>query len=356
MNPPEVNQLQFFTRTRDIWDAMYQDCENAKKSIFLEQYILERDEVGERFLKLFAQKAAEGLLIRLVIDAVGSGNFDSSEHVKAIIEKEGVVEIFNPKKRFLFGHLFPRDHCKTMLIDDEIAYTGSACMSASMREWRDTQVRFTGSLIDDVKRSIHHIDLGRYTRWKTAFHRRDKTERPFKYVVNRPYLRNPIYKELLDAVKAAKSEIILVTPYLLLPDHLRRMLKLAARRGVKITVMMSEKGDVAFADLVARSYFPALMKRKINLLLYRPTVLHAKYMIVDDTWATVGSTNLDYLSLFRNREGNLIIRDRDAIQTLKEHFAQDCTDAFKVDGEYLRQLPWWYRVLGYLGRMFKRYL
>lgn len=335
---------------------MYEDCSAARTSIFLEQYILNRDEAGNRFLKLFADKAAQGLDVRLVLDAVGSGNFADDPEILAISDNGGRVEIFNPKRGAIFGHLFPRDHCKTMLIDNQIAYTGSACMSIEMEDWRDTQVRITGPVVEDVRQTTLNIDLGRHTRWKSVFRRRQRFNDALYYIVNKPYMRNPIYKELLEAIRGAKTHISMVTPYLLLPQYLRRALKHAVRRGVRVTIMVSEVGDVPFADLVSRSYFPGLLRRRFKIMLYQATTLHAKYMIVDDNWATMGSTNLDYLSLLRNRESNLIIRDKAVVAVLQAHFEADMAQSREVTRAYLKSLPLWYRALGLLGRVFKRFL
>lgn len=350
IQPPAVTDdpaCRFYYTTVEAWDAMYEACSQAQTSIEFEQYILLDDDVGARFLDLFAAKAASGVKIRLLLDNIGSMGIESSPRLKKIIEAGGKVEFYNRMRIFnLFfpSTWYPRNHSKTMLIDDQVAFVGGVCLSEEMRTWHDLHMRLAGDVIQDIKAAFSGLP----TR---------TTDKSFRYILSRPRLRhNPLYEELLLMTKQARSSIRMVSPYVILPWRLRRALYKAIARGVDVRIMLSEKTDVPLADYVTRSYFPKLLRKGVKFYLYTPTMLHAKYVVIDDAWATIGSTNMDYLSLQHNREANVIVRNRDSIATLRAHFDEDLDFCSPVTDEYCRTLPLYQRVIGWLGRPFKRVL
>ncbi len=352
--------MTFYYRTSDIWDAMYADCEAAKTSIEFEQYIIMDDSAGKRFLELFATKAVQGVRVRLMFDGIGSRGILISPHLDKIRKAGGEVHFYNPLhsyRAFNPRRWLPRSHVKTMLIDGRIAHTGSACLWEIMEHWHELHCRFTGIGVADVAR--HFAQIWEAEEKDERIHGTNPADLTAKagYAVSAPALHiNPIYKQLLTQIKAAKSSVRLVTPYFLPPHRLRRALIKAARRGVRVEILMSAKTDVPLADHVSHSYFPGLLRHGIKLFLYPFQVLHAKYAIIDDAWATVGSTNMDYLSLLKNREANLIIRDHAALVDLRAASDAYLRDARTADMQYVHSIPWNQRLAGYLGRCVKEVL
>lgn len=353
-------QLEFFIHTCDVWDAMYEDCRRARHSIEFEQYILRDDQAGNRFLRLFADKAAEGVNVRLMLDRFGSRRLISSPLIRDIRAAGGTVEFYNAvgwRNLFRPSTWFPRNHTKTMLLDDRIVYLGSACLAEHMQYWRDTQIRFTGAMVEDVRQDFAQLWDRSLQTIKRLKARSVDAGRAFRYVVAHPrFFFSPIYREMLNEINAAEREVYLVAPYFLPPRLLRRAMRRAVERGVNVKVMMGEHTDVPIADHVSRTYFEKLMGYGIRLFLYRRSVLHAKYVVVDDHWATIGSSNLDYLSLLRNREANIIIRDPDTVAELKRHFENDMLECREIRPGYFKEIPLRYRLVGYLGRSIKRIL
>ena len=238
------------------------------------------------------------------------------------------------------GKWFPRNHRKNLIIDSKIAYIGSVCMAEHMRDWRDTHTKFTGGLVAKV-------EAARKPKYKNHVSRHHG---PYDYIaVSARLNRNELYKQLLQKIHSAEKDIRLVTPYFLPPRKLLKALGNAVKRGVTVQVMMGAKSDIRLADIVSRSYLPRLFKLGIDVVLYEANLLHAKYMMVDHDWATVGSTNLDYLSLLRNKEANIIIYDEEKIAELHGHYDNDLTSSENISLDYYRRLPWAYRVLGKLG-------
>jgi cardiolipin synthase len=352
--------VRFYTTPFQTWDAMLEDCRAATRSIEMEQYILADDAIGHAFLDLFLEKLRSGVAVRLLLDRIGSRDVHGSVRIKNIVEAGGQVRFYNPPNMsdfFTPTRWFPRNHTKTLLIDSEIAYIGGVCLEAPMADWRDLQIRFTGPAVAPIEARFSLERIKWRTRAKNWVRRDVDAGLPLEYVVHRPHLGpNPIYRRLVRAIRNAKTSVRLVTPYFLPPYGLRRAMRLAARRGVKVQVMMSKETDAIIADCVSHSYFPWMYRNKIGISLFTATMLHAKYAIVDDSWATIGSSNLDYLSLKHNREANVIIRDPAIIRKLHGQFDADLKDCIEADKDYWHNLPLLHRMLGYLGRAMKKIL
>lgn len=354
---PKNTDIAFFSDTAAAWDALYADCAQAEQSIDIEQYIFTGDETGQRFLDLFIDKARQGVQVRLLLDGIGSRGMILNDKTAALRAAGGVVKFYNIiswRKLLSPSKWLPRNHNKVMLIDNRIAHVSSAGLLQMMRGWRELHARCTGALAADIGEYFVKLWQKGGRRYRAPSISGQNAEAPYRFVVSEPRLRRGlVYKELLAQVARAQKNVFLVAPYFLPPLRLRRAMKKAALRGVDVRVITSEKTDVHLADCVSRSYFPALQRKRLRLFLHHRTVLHAKYACVDGDWAMVGSTNLDYLSLLRNREANIIIRDRDAIARLEKIFHETLGDCHAFDKDYWRRLPFYYKLTGYLGRMIR---
>lgn len=351
---PVDQKFQYFYRTGDVWEAMFRECEQAEESILMEQYIFEADEIGVRFLELFASKAAQGINVRLIVDGVGSHALKNSVWLEKIRKAGGAICFFNDidmNKIFLPARWFPRNHSKVLVVDSKIAYVGSACIAHSMADWRDVQVRIEDSLVKDIQDGFERT-------WgltaKSILRPAREVASPLRgggtrYVIaGGKFKYNILYKELLHRIRHAKKQVCMVTPYFMPPFLLRRVLRKAARRGVKVQIMVSEKTDVRIADYMARLYYPKMLRAGIHIYHFDRTVLHAKYVLIDGEWATVGSTNIDYLSLLRNREANIIIEDPRHIDLLQKHFDEDTADCKEAKVDDYREITWIHDALNFI--------
>jgi len=354
------NKLDFYHSPHAAWQAMYDDCEQATSSIDFEQYIINDDKIGQRFLQLFARKARQGVAIRLMLDAVGSRTLAASPLLDKIRRHGGKILFFNQlrgRKLFCPSMWLPRNHAKTMIIDARIGYTGGVCIADHMGQWRDMHMRVMGALPRDMTHDFSAFWMSVTRRWQ--FYRRPpfKPRAALQYIAKHPMLKlNPVYREMLKAIRTATKRVYIVSPYFLPPFRLRRVLYAAARRGVDVQVLMSNVSDVHMVDKVARSYFPKMLRRGIKIFLYKPSVLHAKYTIIDDDWASVGSMNIDQLSITHNREANIMIRDAATIEQLVAQFRKDVADSAPATLGSWYRLPLFDRIIGRLGRAFRRVL
>lgn len=318
--------VELFTHIQPLWQRMYEDCAAATESIYFEQYILSHDEIGTTFLKLFERKAREGVKLHLTFDYIGSRDIYSSELVEAIRAGGGRVRFYNvlrPRDILRPKRWLPRNHCKTLIVDGRIAYVGSACVADSMKDWRDFHLRLSDMTVPGLMQG-----------------KGDAAASDYRYLTHNPRQKpNPIYDEFLRNIGAAQESVYIVTPYFFPPYAVRRAMRDAAKRGVNVTIMLSKKTDVPLLSFFTRSYFPWLINRGIKIVFYTQSVLHAKYAVIDSKWAMLGSTNVDYLSLRYNREGNLIITDPHCVGSLKGIFEMDmgsCEKADKDPGIFLR--------------------
>lgn len=352
---------RFFKTPLETWQAMYEDCQGARYSIEFEQYIFERDELGERFMELFIRKAREGVRVFLLLDKFGSLSTYFSPRVRELRRSGGRVYFFNP---IGWWHLlrpwkwFPRTHAKTMLIDSRIVYSGGVCFDAAMKHWRDTHIRITGPVAQEVRRAFDHL-------WQ-RFHGGPSPavgEAPpviahgFRFATSAATTRrNAIYRQMAERIRHARYSITITSPFFIPSRRLLALLSHAARRGVEVMVLVSEVSDVRLADFVTQSYFGRLLKSGIRVFLYRGTVLHGKVVVVDEEWATMGSMNMDYLSLFRNRETNLIITESAAVAELAQHFREDLRQSVEVTPAAWQKWPWHARIIGHAGRWLRSFL
>ncbi|HET8727080.1 MAG TPA: phospholipase D-like domain-containing protein [Alphaproteobacteria bacterium] len=353
------HRWQFFLRAGEAWEAMYVDCAAARSSIDFEQYIMRDDDCGRRFTDLLAEKARAAVRVRLLCDMLGSHDFYNSEVPDRMRAAGCDVRFYNPMSPWRIARLpswSRRDHRKMTLVDGALAHIGGVCIDSTMSEWRDTHVRIAGPVGVEVGRAFerlwNHMD-GR----TQAAELRPVGQEDFAFLTNEPHTRrNAIYRHVLAAIARARHYIFLTTPYYV-PDHrFFRHLRRACRRGVDVRLLMPNHPDHPIVDKVSRSYWGPALKAGIRIFAYEPTMIHAKTIVIDDRWATVGSSNLDYLSFFRNQEGNLIVTKRAFALDLKHQFLEDLESAREVSLEEWRNRPFTDKIAGLIGRPIKKFL
>jgi cardiolipin synthase A/B len=339
MSDIQRTRIEFYSQTREAWEVMYEDCAKAAQSIEFEQYIIRNDGIGRQFMTLFAGKARDGVRVNLLLDRVGSRDLYGSDLVADVVKSGGAVNFYNSigwLNLFAPSTWLPRNHSKVLIVDSEIAHIGSICIADYMAQWRELHARIGGGLAS-----------------KIAGEAADDPD--FDYIVAKPRLTpRPIYRELLARINGAKASICIATPYFLAPRRLRTALWKAARRGVNVRIIVTDITDVPFALYVSRTYFPNLLKEGIRLFSYNGTVYHAKYSVIDGQWATMGSVNLDYLSLLENREANIVTTHGGTIRQLENRFLDDLAHCAEIRPDFWSDIPLREKIIGYLGRLVKR--
>jgi cardiolipin synthase len=345
---------------REAWAAMLDDCAHATQRIEMEQYILQNDEAGASFIRLFIDKARQGVQVSILCDEVGSAVLVHSPLVKELRNAGGVIEFYNSLKWIDLlkpRRVFPRTHLKVLAVDGKIAYVGSVCMDNRMRDWRDTHIRVTGPVVQQVCAALAH-NRNTAKRLRISFRRaplpEETTAESFSFLQNEPsFFRHPIYQLILRHIYAAERRVLIASAYFVPTRRLRRFLCNATDRGVEVIVLVPARSDARVADWACISYAASLLKSGVRLFLYQPTMMHTKAVMIDGVWATCGSCNLDPLSFFHNREANLILRDTAAIAQMESDFQADLAKSRELTMDYIRTMPWWERAVCHLARVMR---
>lgn len=325
---------KLYSNTHEAWEAMYSDCEKAKKTIDWEIFIFDVDEIGRRFIDLLKRKSQEGVKVRLLLDMEGSYQFFISPLPEELKRLGIEVIFFNPISPWRIAHFtagFFRDHKKLLIIDDKIVHTGGVNLRDSMKSWRDSNVRLHGELAEEANfifsRMWRIVEQGKFL----PFHRQPFFVKNFAFRTNSPHVRQRfIYNELIESIRNARKYVYLTTAYFVPDIRLMRVLRLASKRGIDVRILVPRVSNYRTVDFAAESHFTMLLKAGVKIYRYTDSMLHAKTAVIDREWATVGSFNLDGRGFTFNYELNVVSNSHDFALELEEIFMKDLQHAQQV--------------------------
>ena len=356
------NHLSLLHRGAEFFPALIHAIDAANVEIYLETYIFAVDDTANQVRDALIRAASRGVMVYVLVDWLGTGK-STVALLQAEFEPSGVHFVaFNP----WFQRGIARTHRKIVVIDQRLAFLGGLNINddlisdddSGMRlpapRW-DFAVSIIGPLVDDVhaevitqwKRQSSQTlrrRLGHIRQWY-ASRLNVQQEVAEAALVVRDNLRNrvAIERQLLQALGRAHHSAVLVTPYFAPGRKLRHAMLHAAMRGVDITLLIGV-GQFVMQDAVAQSFYPRFIHAGIRLVEYRATQLHAKAAVVDDAWATLGSSNFDGLSLFVNHEANIIVRDANFSMVLRDTIARGVAEGTIITAEDVAQFSWLRRV------------
>lgn len=314
------------------FQIMLQDLMNARKYIYLEYFIIEEGIMWNSILEILEKKVKEGLDVRVMYDDVGSAFALPGRYNRDLKEKGIKCVVFN---RYvpLFSTIFNnRDHRKILVIDGEIAYTGGINFADEYINekqrfgyWKDNGVRIEG-------RAVHSMTMMFLQMWN-AFSK-DKLDyenfppAPGIQKGSRglvlPYSDHPLDREYvgenvyLNLINTASRYIYFFTPYLIIDNELATALILAAKRGVDVKIITPGIPDKKTVFLVTQSYYQQLVEGGVRIYQFRPGFIHSKCAVCDDRYATVGTINLDFRSLYHHFENGIFLYDCDTILDIRK--------------------------------------
>ncbi|MDP3962718.1 MAG: phospholipase D-like domain-containing protein [bacterium] len=354
-----------YTANPKAWKAMLQACENAEESIDLEQFIFMADEIGNKFIEVCTRKAREGVKVRFLWDAAGSFTFFGSSMVEDLKNK-GIELVF-------FKTLFPgfftihdyrswyfRNHRRTLVIDGKTGFTGSICISKEMKEWRDTHVKIEGPVVEDMKKAFERMldrAHGKRVPRRIPEKRSGGVDHEFEYITNTPMGRNRrLYNRIVEALRNADKYIYITTPYFVPTHRIARILRQAAHHGVDVKIIIPEKSDYPIVDLGARTFFHSLLWSGVKIYLYKGKMMHSKTVVVDDKWASVGTLNIDHISLLYNFEANLVTKNRHFAEELSSHFAHDLQSSQEITYEEWKNISFVKKIVLFFVKFIRGFL
>lgn len=339
MHNSDVLYFQFYHDPLKYYLAVLQDIEKAKKYIYIETYKFSLGPIGEKFKLALLKKAKEGVEIKLLMDSWGSTVSYSffSELINAGAEVRYFKKIRISFDFFTKNHR--RDHRKIIAIDDEITYMGSANITDHSINWRESIIRINGNITKEFKK----IFLENWRIYNKYFY--DKiVSTQIIYYHNYEIIRDvpstllqPTRKRFLELIQNAKSEIIIETPYFLPGSVVRKAIKEAGMRGVKVTIIMPKRSDVGAVDLLRTRYLGQIYGPNVEILYYIPQNLHAKLCIVDKSIFFIGSANFDYRSFRFQYEISLVGKNKSLISKLLQHVEETKKDCEAFDYEFWKK-------------------
>lgn len=357
---PSETRWSLYTSPTTTWEAIFAACKQATQSIDLEQFIFVDDEIGRKLLDICATKAQQGVRVRLLWDGAGSFNLFGNFLISELSQKHIQVAFFNtilPRAFHNHRWWFFRNHRRSIVIDKTIAFTGSFSIWEKTKEWRDTTVRIEGSIVASIEASFE-VMWARAHNIKTDWSARAvSSEDGFSYVTNSPVPgKQFLYHRIIDAIRNARSYICITTPYFVPDRRLIRVLRLAARRNVLVQIIIPESSDHPVVDLGAESYFHVLLTAGVKIFRIKQPLIHSKSIVIDDDWATIGTMNLDSVSLHYNFEANIVSNKREFVEEIKTIFYQDLEIATEVQPHIWESRPFTQKWLEFLVRFVRTFL
>ncbi len=329
------NTITLLENGEAFFPALLEAIDAAQQEILLQTYIFAVDATGRRVADALARAAARGVEVRVLVDGFGGAAF-----VRELMDElsaAGVETLIFRRERNLFSlhrQRLRRLHRKVTVIDGRIAFVGGINiiddfdLRAPAYPRYDYAVRIEGRLLKPILTSSWH--MWRQVAWASLRHRmRGQNNAGVRSVAAgnmraafliRDNLRHraDIENAYLDAISRAHEEIVLANAYFFPGLRFRHALLAAAARGVKITLLLQGVADYPMMQYATRALYPVFLENGIRLFEYQRSILHAKVAVIDRHWATVGSSNIDPLSLMLAREANVAVLDHEFAATLAE--------------------------------------
>jgi len=326
------NGVTSFSDPLKIYNSMLDDISHAKKNIYIETFRFENDPIGIKFKNALARKAQQGVEIKLLLDAWGTGA--NTRFFKPITDAGGEIKYFK-KIRFVLNFLLAnheRNHRKLLLIDDEITYISSINISNYNMNWREFSLRLEGK----ITKTFSEVFLDNYhLKNSYKFDKRKKSEiirkGDFEIVRDVPSVRyQRIRKRFIQLIKNAEDEVFIETPYFLPTYLLSESLISAAKKGVKVNLIIPRRSDVTVVDRLRQHYLGRLFEAGVKIWYYLPTNLHSK-LFVADKWCYAGSTNFDYRSFRYMFEIGLFTPNDEVRTVITQHIKETLDDCILFD-------------------------
>ncbi|MFR4236117.1 MAG: cardiolipin synthase [Alistipes onderdonkii] len=348
--PTRYNRVGLLHNGNNAFTALIASLQRATRSIHMEYYIIRDDRIGHTIAEILIRKARAGLEVRVIYDAVGSWRL--SRKTCAACTMRGRDGGFRTDPLPVVHHArHHRNHRKIVVTDGKVAYLGGINIAKYyldgdyMGKWRDEHLRVEGDAVADLQRLFiadwarvrgEYLDSRRYI----APHGiRQRLPIQLAWAEEGPS-RLTIADAFASAIVRAHRTIRISSPYFLPPALLLDALRLAARGGVRVQVMIPSCSDSPFTDLISDSYIGDLLDAGVELYRYDNGFLHAKLLIVDEDTASVGTANMDYRSLLDNLEVTAFIRDRSVVRALSATYDDDLASCRRIARETWRPAAW----------------
>jgi cardiolipin synthase A/B len=354
-------------------NAMFAAIDAARNHVNLQSYILADDEAGARLMQALEKKVEQGVIVNVMYDSVGS--MDTKKEYFQALRDRGIATCefnpVNPIKAKGDWQINNRNHRKILVVDGRIGFTGginisgvySAGSFGSRRKnpdegWRDTHIRIAGPVVADAQK-LFIADWERYCGALAKANYQPQIPRAgsltMRLTAGEPGKGNEIYASLLSAIEHAEKSVHLTYGYFVPDPRTLETLKRAAARGVDVTLMLPGFSDFWAPLYAGRSNYDELLESGVKIYERPDALLHAKTAVIDGTWSSVGSTNLDWRSMVHNHEADVIVFSDEFGAQMERLFEDDrrasraiTLEEWRDRGPVSRFKEWFARRWGYL--------
>ena len=364
------NRLRLLQDGREAFPAMLAAVDRAQTQVLLEMYWFDSNRIGRRFAAALIAAVQRGVEVAVIYDSVGSLGADPTMFVDLASAGVHVLE-FNPvapwKKRFRLSRLTRRDHRKILVVDGVVGFTGGINIGDQWLpeeeeggDWRDDMAEIEGPAASGLVqcflatwRRLGGLPLRAGTRFGPVEAERSRASEPASKtgqkvrVISEHGYRNwhAISRAYLARIYGAERRIWISNAYFVPDRSVMRAIIRAARRGVDVRILLPGESDVKIADWASRAVWSKLMRRGVRIFLWTRGILHLKTAVIDGRWSTIGTFNLDHLSLRSNLEVNVSVLDEGFGETMEAAFVRDLSRAIEVDRRAFGFRPLGQRIL-----------
>ena len=396
------NSLKLFFSGHDKFTDLFSHIRKANNSIHLEYFNFRNDSIAGLTFDLLGEKAQQGVAVRAMYDAFG--NSSNNQPLKKVhtttIRTTGVDLVeFDPIRFPWVNHIVPRDHRKIVVIDGKTGYTGGMNIAdyyvvglEEIGEWHDIHMRLEGPVVNklqdiflrmwnkETKQQVlseHRTQVVDMTAERTPVTDKPESEVARMSLEERIGMigkrthedvdiaivdRAPgktsdaIRRMYVKALDSAEGHVQIVNPYFVPTNSVRRAIKRAIKRGVEVEIMLPAKSDIGFTPETGELVAYRLMKKGAKVYLFDGGFHHSKVMMVDSTFCTVGTANLDSRSLRYDYETNAFIFDKGTTDELGTMFERDKRNSHPLNREYWQKRSKWKKFVGWFGNLLTPFL
>ena len=341
--------VTYYSEAKDAFEAIKEALEKAESFIFMEYFIVSDGSAFDELEEILVRKVKQGVEIRLMYDDIGSIGYVNRVFARRL-QAEGInCRVFNPVVPILNLFMNHRDHRKITVIDGKVGFTGGFNLADEYFDrkhpygkWKDTGIRLEGEAVHSLTATFLEIWNGssKSPEHDEAYFRTEYRIENAKGFVH-PFADTPLDEEPLaeniyiNLASCARESLYFITPYLIITDEMERALGLAAKRGVDVRIITPGIPDKKTVYAVTRSYYGGLIAQGVRIFEYSPGFCHAKQCICDGKIVSIGTSNLDFRSLYHHFENNVLLYGCDAVGEIARDFAdtfekcEEVTDRFR---------------------------
>ena len=355
--------LKYLHNGEEYFKNLIEDLKNAESFVLMQYYIIAKGKLWDAILDILKEKVKNGVEVKILYDDFGCMDKMSPKEFKEIRSFGIDAVAFNRCRPTINKYSQYRDHRKLCVIDGKIGYVGGINLADEYVNltnvygyWKDTGVRLEGDAVWNLTVLFSH-------NWQQENNKFDLNKYKIEYKTNnnsfvQAFGSSPLYREpiarnnYVNMINSAKQYVYITTPYLLLDTTTIDALKIAAKSGVDVKIVMPGVPDKKFVWYMGRSHYKELVEAGIKIYEYKPGFIHAKMVVVDDISACIGTINFDFRSLYLHFENAIMIYNDKSIVDIKQDIVNVIDESMKITKEVVKNRKWSEKLIANLLQFF----